>query len=312
MPQWSCQPSATMAPPAPVSPSPTFIVMSPPLPPTALPVLIEMLPLAPAVWESPVASPFAAVAGGAASAGLHGHVAAVARCATCSGRQRHRAAVGCGANTCRDRHCQCPPAPAPEPAVSDIAPPWSAYHDAAVVLPAVSDMAPPAPVSPSPTFMVMSPPLPPTALPVLIEMLPLAPAVGESPVASPFAAVAGGAASAGLHGHVAAVARCATCSGRQRHRAAVGCGANTCRDRHCAASARAKALPQSHISPPVLVLVDEDADGSSDAPALMVSLPPVALLDRDVASSSAVWESPPWPSILPLLPVVPPSPTVRW
>ena len=82
------------------------------------------------------------------------------------------------------------------------------------------------------------------------------------------AAVAGGAASAGLHGHVAAVARCATCSGRQRHRAAVGCGANTCRDRHCAAGAPRPATIS--ISPPVLVLVDEDADGSSDAPALMV------------------------------------------
>ena len=51
-------------------------------------------------------------------------------------------------------------------------------------MPAVSDMAPPAPVLPSPTVKVMSPPLPPTALPVLIAMLPLAPAVGESPVAS--------------------------------------------------------------------------------------------------------------------------------
>ena len=45
-----------MSPPGPVLPSPTFNVMSPPLPPTALPVLIEMSPLAPAVWESPVAS----------------------------------------------------------------------------------------------------------------------------------------------------------------------------------------------------------------------------------------------------------------
>ena len=166
--------------------------MSPPLPPTAPPVLIEMLPLAPAVWESPVAAPFAAVAGGAASAGLHGHVAAVARCATCSGRQRHRAAVGCGANTCRDRHCAASPSlPASaararaddhqthQPMVS--LPPVALLE---VVLPAVSDMSPPAPVLPSPTFNVMSPPLPPTALPVLILKLPLAPAVWESPVAS--------------------------------------------------------------------------------------------------------------------------------
>ena len=171
-----------MAPPAPVSPSPTFNVMSPPLPPTALPVLIEMLPLAPAVWESPVASSILPLLPVVPPAPVFMDTSPLLPDVPPAAVDSVIAPLSVAVPT-PVVIVTAPPAPAPAPAVSEIAPPtadaqWSCQPSATwrrqagvAIAHLQRDVAAVAA----------------NALPVLIEMLPPHQRVRESPVASSIA-----------------------------------------------------------------------------------------------------------------------------
>ena len=212
--------------------------MSPPLPPTALPVLIEMLPLAPAVWESPVASSILPLLPVVPPAPVFMDTSPLLPDVPPAAVDSVIAPLSVAVPT-PVVIVTAPPVPEPRPATISISPPVLVLVDEdadgssdapalmvslppvallKVVLPAVSDMPPPAPVSPSPTFNVMSPPLPPTALPVLIEMS----IFPDSPLVAPSCPDCHGSSCCLLELPVAIM----ICSG-QTVRAAVGCGARS-------------------------------------------------------------------------------------